>query len=245
MLSPQQVSKHESGAGSGGCHNETMGARPVCEGRADGAPPCLSRTHMLIIIFFLKRHKSRTDWVFLLTTTTTNCLAHFGWSSNHLRRVLITWPPPPPSPHLILGGGVQPFCRGFPGGLNRLHRAPDRAPGSRRLAARRASWNTEPSLLPSSIWPEFELNCASAPGPITVMRGLGKRGREKVSWQSLKAFPSAAADTAAYYFPCFSWRALYWDFAVWLPQRAKMARLNPILDHWRMQSFKSCTTKTL
>lgn len=43
MLSTQQVSKHENGArggGGGGCHNETMGAHPVCEGRADGAPPC-------------------------------------------------------------------------------------------------------------------------------------------------------------------------------------------------------------
>lgn len=57
--------------------------------------------------------------------------------------------------------------------------------------------------------------------------------------QNLKVFPSGAADPAAYYFPCFSWRSLYWDFAVWLPQRAKMVQLNPILDHWCMQSFRA------
>lgn len=32
--------------------------------------------------------------------------------------------------------------------------------------------------------------------------------------QNLKMFPSGSEDPAAYYFPCFSWRSLYWDFAI-------------------------------
>lgn len=60
----------------------------------------------------------------------------------------------------------------------------------------------------------------------------------KMLQQNLKMFPSGTGDPAAYYFPCFSWRSLYWDFAIWLPRRAKMVRPNPILDHWRMQSFR-------
>lgn len=61
---------------------------------------------------------------------------------------------------------------------------------------------------------------------------------EKMLQQNLKMFPSGTKDPAAYYFPCFSWRSLYWDFAIWLPRRAKMVRPNPILDHWCMQSFR-------
>lgn len=64
--------------------------------------------------------------------------------------------------------------------------------------------------------------------------------------QNLKMFPSATGDPAAYYFPCFSWRSLYWDFAIWLPQRVKMVRPNPILDHWRMQPFlKLCLSENV
>lgn len=60
----------------------------------------------------------------------------------------------------------------------------------------------------------------------------------EMSQQKLKMFPSATKDPAAYYFPCFTWRTFYWDFAIWLPQRAKMLHPNLIPDHWHMQSLQ-------
>lgn len=68
--------------------------------------------------------------------------------------------------------------------------------------------------------------------PIIVMH------EGKMLQQNLKMFPSGTGDPAAYYFPCVSRCSLYWDFAIWLPWRAKMERSNPILDHWCMQSFQ-------
>lgn len=166
-----------------------MGARPVCEGRADGAPPCPACQELTCwLLFFFKKAQIKNRLDFSLF-----------FFSNHHRLPGTFWvmlqPSEAPVDNLIPPlpvwsgrGEMQPFCRGFPAGLNRLHRAPDRAPGSRRLAARRASWNTEPSLLPSYIWPEFELDCASAPGPITVMRGLGRGGGRRCHGRAWKRF---------------------------------------------------------
>lgn len=38
-------------------------------------------------------------------------------------------------------------------------------------------------------------------------------GGEDVTAES-EMFPSGSEEPAAYYFPCVSWRSLYWDFAI-------------------------------
>lgn len=135
-------------------------------------------------------------------------------------------------------------CRGFP--MEGLKSLPSHLPTelrTRRVLRVRSRAPTERRSGFESSDPNssFEIvNCVSQP----QTQYCNARGGKMLE-QNLRTFPSGAEDPAAYYFPCFSWRSLYWDFAIWLPRRAKMVRPGPILDRWCMQSFRVKTPPPL
>lgn len=227
-----------------------MGARPVCEGRADRAPPCPAcqeLTCLLFFNFFFKKKaqiKNRLDFSFF----NHHRLPGTFWVKLQPSEARVDNLTPPP-PHLIREGGnaavlqrfsrwpKSPPSRSWPSsGLSTISRA------ARQLKHRAVA---AAKLYLTWIRAQLRLGPRIHYCNARVGEGVGAGEGEGVMAEP-ESVSICCGRHSCLLFSMFQLaRALYWDFAVWLPQRAKMARLNPILDHWRMQSFKSSTTKTL